>query len=203
MIILCLQNYKMVQIILNIEKRYVFLIVGILIVLAGVFAYVSSPGGLPNPGHFLSGVQGYFSGDNNLQDSLGKFCQSDGTNCAEQQMVGYVTEAKITSSANRGSFPGYGYQGIGNWADANGCPRADGWRVCSKWDMEYLLSTQTNISKICGNGACLGWILGGENCGYGSSSWISNAYGFSGLSWSTNISSVIPCDTRVAVLCCR
>ncbi|MEK6899237.1 MAG: hypothetical protein AABW79_04030 [Nanoarchaeota archaeon] len=68
----------------NIEKKYVFLIVGILILIAGgifVYAYTFSLGTVPNPGHSLSSIQGYFSGDTNLQTTLGKFCQTDGTNC--------------------------------------------------------------------------------------------------------------------------
>ena len=44
-------------------------------------AYTASLSSAPNPGHAVSTVGGYFSGDDSLDDSLAKFCQSDGTNC--------------------------------------------------------------------------------------------------------------------------
>lgn len=68
----------------SIEKKYALSILVALLLLAGVigtFAYTKSLSVVPNPGHGLDSVQGYFGGDNNLADSLEKFCQSDGTNC--------------------------------------------------------------------------------------------------------------------------
>ena len=47
----------------------------------GAFAYVVLPGTVPDPGHALSEIQNYFQGDASLQQSLSKFCQSDGTSC--------------------------------------------------------------------------------------------------------------------------
>jgi hypothetical protein len=64
------------------KKAVVLLVIAAaLLGVAGVIAFSVGPGSVPNPGHPLSGVQGYFSGDATLQDSLGKFCQLDGTNC--------------------------------------------------------------------------------------------------------------------------
>lgn len=68
----------------NITKTKLFILFIGLFVLAGAifaFAYTSVPGSIPNPGHSLSENQGYFQNDLNLNQSLGKFCQSDGTNC--------------------------------------------------------------------------------------------------------------------------
>jgi len=72
------------QLTINIEKRHVFIIFASILLLAivlGVSAYTKSLGNKPNPGHSLSEIQGYFEGDANLEASLGKFCQSDKTNC--------------------------------------------------------------------------------------------------------------------------
>jgi len=73
------------RLIINIEKRYAFAILGAVLLLAvaiGVYAYTISPGTVPNPGHTLTSIQGLFSGDNNLSQTLStKFCQTDGTNC--------------------------------------------------------------------------------------------------------------------------
>lgn len=77
----------------NVEKKYAFLIVGILLVLGVlgyVYAYTAGLGVVPNPGHLLSEMQGYFQGDANLNVSLGKFCQSDGTNCVSSGVSGKI-----------------------------------------------------------------------------------------------------------------
>ncbi len=82
----------------SVSKLHMFLIVGVVLVFAvsvGVFAFTSSPGAVPNPGHALSSIQGYFSGDADLQNSLGRFCQSDGTNCQS----GGGSGGKITCSS--------------------------------------------------------------------------------------------------------
>ena len=68
----------------NVSKGYFFVILGAVLLLVGVVgvvAYFTGPGAVPNPGHALTSIQGYFSGDTNLQTSLGKFCQKDGTYC--------------------------------------------------------------------------------------------------------------------------
>ena len=68
-----------------IRNKYLYLISAVVIFLVGVgmvVSYTVNPGVIPSPvGHALSQIQGYFQGDANLNDSLGKFCQSDGTNC--------------------------------------------------------------------------------------------------------------------------
>lgn len=64
------------------KKAVVLLVIAAaLLGVVGVIAFSVGPGVVPNPGHPLTGVQGYFNGDTTLQDSLGRFCQSDGTNC--------------------------------------------------------------------------------------------------------------------------
>ena len=68
----------------DVKKRYFFGFLAVLLIVVGiveVFGFTKSLGGVPNPGHALNTTQGYFSGDVNLEGSLGKFCQSDGTNC--------------------------------------------------------------------------------------------------------------------------
>lgn len=68
----------------NISKKYFFGILAAIFIIAGIivgYAYTATPGSVPVPGHALDSIQGYFSGDSNLQVSLGKFCQADGTNC--------------------------------------------------------------------------------------------------------------------------
>jgi|GEM_PF-2065073 len=68
----------------NIEKKYFIGIVASILILAGIFgiyAYTVSPGTIPNPGHSLDEIQGYFEGDASLYDTLEKFCQDDGSNC--------------------------------------------------------------------------------------------------------------------------
>src|SRR3989344_2925422 len=68
----------------DVKKRYFFSVLAVVLIIVGivgVFGFPKSLGGVPNPGHALSTIQGYFSGDANLESSLEKFCQSDGTNC--------------------------------------------------------------------------------------------------------------------------
>ncbi len=68
----------------SVEKKWAFAIVASVLVLSGIigiYAYNVIPGQIPDPGHALLGVQGYFENDASLQDSLGKFCQDDGSNC--------------------------------------------------------------------------------------------------------------------------
>lgn len=69
----------------DVDKKWAVGIIISLIFFAGVFfviAYTPNPNAVvPNPGHNLTGIQAYFTGENNLNDTLGKFCQSDGTNC--------------------------------------------------------------------------------------------------------------------------
>lgn len=86
---------------INIEKRHLFLLTAVFVFLVGVglvIGYVSNPGAVPNPGHSLSQIQGYFQGDSNLQTSLGKFLQS----CTVRQSDCYAT-GWIDLSA--GGFP--------------------------------------------------------------------------------------------------
>lgn len=89
----------MAQIILNIQKKFAFAIIGFLAVLivgSFVYAYTSSPGTVPNPGHALTSIQGYFAGDGDLGVSLGKLCQADGTNCqASGGGINTATDVKV------------------------------------------------------------------------------------------------------------
>ncbi len=64
------------------KRAFIFLLCSLILLgISGVIAYTIGLGSVPNPGHPLSNIQGYFSGDPDLQASLGKLCQSDGTNC--------------------------------------------------------------------------------------------------------------------------
>jgi len=67
-----------------VEKKHAYVLSAIIVVLIGARAVVSynvNPGVVPDPGHALGKIQGYFENDANLEESLGKFCQSDGGNC--------------------------------------------------------------------------------------------------------------------------
>ncbi len=86
------------------EKRYAFLIfTGLLIVAGAIFAvaFNPSPGTVPNPGHKLTSIQSYFSGESSLNDTLGKFCQSDGTNCPS----GLIGACELLGSRSPGQQP--------------------------------------------------------------------------------------------------
>lgn len=77
----------------NIDKKYFFGIIFIFILAVGLiggYAYVISSRPIPNPGHGLDSIQGYFQGDNSLSDSLGKLCQKDGTNCQAADHGGFA-----------------------------------------------------------------------------------------------------------------
>lgn len=92
----------------TIEKKYVFFLAASLLILAGAitsYAFTASPGAVPNPGHALAEIQGYFSGDANLQNSLGRFCQSDGTNCVPGSVPTGVTRL-YWCNHNGGFAPG-------------------------------------------------------------------------------------------------
>ncbi len=69
---------------LTIPNRAVHIFVAFVVLfLAGsVIAYAVSPGLVPNPGHALSAIQGYFSGDVSLEQSLEKLQQRVAGTCA-------------------------------------------------------------------------------------------------------------------------
>lgn len=92
------------QVFLNVDKTHLaFLTVSILIVTGIAFAAAA----VPDPGHSLTDIEGY-NGDNNLQESLGKFCQTDGTNCP----IGASPEWILVNSNNAAPCPpGYTKQG--------------------------------------------------------------------------------------------
>lgn len=72
----------MVTIKVSNRALYTFIAIALVVLVSGVaFAYNVGLGSVPSPGHSLDSIQGLFSGDANLQDTLNKFCQSDGTNC--------------------------------------------------------------------------------------------------------------------------
>jgi hypothetical protein len=62
------------------RKSLIVLIVGLFI--GGVFGFTVAPGTIPSPGHALAQIQGYFSGDTSLEQSLGKLQQLVSGNCA-------------------------------------------------------------------------------------------------------------------------
>ncbi|NCO11791.1 hypothetical protein CO038_03480 [Candidatus Pacearchaeota archaeon CG_4_9_14_0_2_um_filter_39_13] len=60
----------------NIEKKYALGVILSVLVLASVIfavAYTPNPNApTPNPGHNLTSIQAYFTGENSLNDTLGK-----------------------------------------------------------------------------------------------------------------------------------
>lgn len=89
----------------NIEKKYAFLIVGIILALGiggYVYAFNVGLGNVPNPGHALTTIQGYFSGDADLNASLGKFCQSDGVNCVSSGGAGTCPVGQVVMGVSSG-----------------------------------------------------------------------------------------------------
>ena len=69
----------------NITKTKFFVILGVVLLFGFVgivYAFNVGLGGVSSPGHPLNQIQGYFAGDAYLEQSLDKFCQRDGTNCA-------------------------------------------------------------------------------------------------------------------------
>jgi len=67
------------QLVVNVDKNHlIFFLIAIIVVMGIGFAVAV----VPSPvGHSLTEIEGYISGDTDLQESLGKFCQSDGTGC--------------------------------------------------------------------------------------------------------------------------
>lgn len=124
------------------RTTYTMLFIIILVlVLALAGAYTASPGGVPNPGHRLSEIQGYFQGDANLQASLGKLCQSDGTNCGSIEGLvvgGYWLEANVcrdpwgdaVCNGNGGCNRGGAVLTGRDTYDIEGQPFADEWYLC-------------------------------------------------------------------------
>ncbi|MEK6850563.1 MAG: hypothetical protein AABX85_03235 [Nanoarchaeota archaeon] len=80
----------------NIEKRYFFVIIGAILLLGGIIVVYAGSGNIPNPGHPLSTIEGYFVGDSNLNQSFAKLCLADGTNCMAQ------AEKQYCNSVNTG-----------------------------------------------------------------------------------------------------
>jgi len=68
-----------------------------LLMLVGTYAYsVDIPpfNTIPNPGHKVGEIQGYFEGDTSLEDTIDKLCQSDGSNCGGGVIGGgYASES--------------------------------------------------------------------------------------------------------------
>ncbi|MFA4855216.1 MAG: hypothetical protein WC634_01340 [archaeon] len=69
---------------LTVPNSFFHLIIAFIIIalLTGAFAYVVLPGAVPNPGHALSTIQGYFQGDASLVQSLAKIQQEVMGQCA-------------------------------------------------------------------------------------------------------------------------
>ena len=93
---------------INLENKSTKLIASAIILLAVIgvaTAYVVGPGATPNPGHALTTIQGYFTGDTTLQDSLGKFQQrsATGITCTSTQ---YMTGVNANGTASCGDLSG-------------------------------------------------------------------------------------------------
>ncbi len=68
---------------------HAFIVVIVLLLVAGVVAYTVSPGAIPNPGHALNTIQGYFNGDITLVDTIGKLQQRSTVAGAMECGAGY------------------------------------------------------------------------------------------------------------------
>lgn len=68
----------------NVTKTKLFIILGTIFLMGGLVIVFAGSGVIPNPGHSLSTIEGYFVGDINLNQSFAKLCQTDGTNCMAQ-----------------------------------------------------------------------------------------------------------------------
>lgn len=136
---------------MNIQKKYAFVIIGLLLVLGAgmfVYAYTAGLGVVPNPGHLLSEMQGYFQNDSNLQQSLGKFCQSDGTNCVATSSGGSVE---------------IGYSNLSNVLAVD--LRNEGLFGSSQYPRKYVLPyNSTKVSKVILTvTTSSNWFANGEN----------------------------------------
>ena len=69
---------------LTVPNSFFHLVVAFIVVafVVGAFAYVVLPGAVPNPGHALPTIQGYFQGDASLVQSLAKLQQQVTGQCA-------------------------------------------------------------------------------------------------------------------------
>ncbi len=70
---------------LTISNKTIYLLIGLAVLfglLIGVYAYTVAPGAIPDPGHALAKIQGYFQGDASLDVSLGKLQQRVSGTCA-------------------------------------------------------------------------------------------------------------------------
>jgi len=79
----------------DLEKKWAVGIIFSVLILAGVIGIYAGNivlGEVPNPGHALNNIQGYFENDLSLEDSLGKLCQTDGSNCDVGGGSGYHIE---------------------------------------------------------------------------------------------------------------
>ena len=141
----------------DLNKKIFFSVLGVILIIAGivgVFGFSKSLGSVPNPGHALSTIQGYFTGDANLEVSLGKFCQSDGTNC----VPGSSTNSAGLYDYSQCDFKGYGSNvecGSGKVVIADSGTLSTGQNkfiCCTLNDPTLIISTDIIVKRDnCGN----------------------------------------------------
>lgn len=87
----------------TIPNKAVHVFVGLIVltvIVAGAYAYVVLPGPVPDPGHALDTIQGFFQGDASLLDSLGKVQQEVSGACLGQVIVGINADGTVICEAD-------------------------------------------------------------------------------------------------------
>ncbi|MBT6941483.1 hypothetical protein HN992_03525 [Candidatus Woesearchaeota archaeon] len=166
---------------------------------------------IPNPGHALDEIQGYFSNDADLSVSIPKFQSAIGSCTGTQLMTGInpdgtvicddlkpvwvVPTSIISRSGGNGDFTGY--DGM-----ATKCTGANE-HVC---DAEEL----TAYSQVNGDIGVAGWYNTGtisydqDSDGYNDCrGWTNSGSTTYGAYWNNNKPSYSPCNQNKNVLCCK
>ena len=154
---------------------HIFIGLAVIAVLAaGTYAWVVNPGAVPNPGHSLDSIQGYFQGDASLRASLGKLCGSDGTNCTAvgDNLGNHIATQNLSLGNNKitnlinptGNLDGVNKQ----YADA--LVSAATGVTCVSLKCPWFVGNFTNTSTSadlpnCAAPACAaGWVSSGTGC---------------------------------------
>ncbi|MFA4855215.1 MAG: hypothetical protein WC634_01335 [archaeon] len=103
---------------LTVPNSFFHLIIALIIIalLTGAFAYVVLPGVVPNPGHALSTIQGYFQGDASLVQSLAKIQQQVTGLCAAGSSIRAINaDGTVSCEADDVGAAGLGGSGTANY----------------------------------------------------------------------------------------
>jgi len=90
---------------INVDKKAVLFLVSFIIgivIIGAVIAFTVGPGTVPNPGHSLSTIQGYFAGDATLEDSLFRINEFfENASCAEGSVISTINpDGTVTCEEN-------------------------------------------------------------------------------------------------------